>query len=104
MKPIDRFALDRNRIRYLPAINANDELFYMEEERTVIATNTFSFKAVTYEAPVNLAGKKVQIRYDRNDSDSPVIVYYKNQRMGEARLLDAVANGLIKKRQKGDKI
>ena len=97
MKPIDRFALDRNRIRYLPAINANDELFYMEEERTVIATNTFSFRAVTYEAPVLLPGKKVQVRFDRNNPDSPVIVYYKNQRMGEAYPLDAIANGLIKK-------
>lgn len=103
MKPIDRFALDRSRIRYLPAINANDELFYMEEERTVIATNTFSFRAVTYEAPVLLAGKKVQVRFDRNNPDSPVIVYYKNQRMGEACPLDAIANGLIKKSIKGER-
>jgi putative transposase len=39
MKPIDRFALDRSRIRYLPNIHANDEIFYVEETRTVLGTN-----------------------------------------------------------------
>lgn len=97
MKPIDRFALDRSRIRYLPNIHANDEIFYCEETRTVLATNTFSFRSVAYEAPVLLKDKKIQIRFDRNRADSPVIVYYKNERMGEARPVDCIANGLIKR-------
>jgi transposase InsO family protein len=96
MKPIDRYALDRSRIRYLPNINANDELFYVEQDRTVINTNTFSFRGIIYEAPVMLSGKKIQIRFDRKRNDSPVIVFYKNQRMGEARPVDYIANGNIK--------
>jgi hypothetical protein len=43
MKPIDRYALDRSRIRYMPNINVNDEIFYVEQDRTVINTNSFSF-------------------------------------------------------------
>jgi transposase InsO family protein len=96
MKPIDRYALDRSRVRYLANINANDELFYVEEDRTVLGTNTFSFHAKIYEAPVMLSGKKIQIRFDRKRDDSPVIVYYKNERMGQARPVDYIANGLIK--------
>lgn len=96
MKPIDRYALDRQRIRYLPGINADDEIFYVEEERSVLSTNIFSFKGTSYEAPVLLAGKKIQIRFDRNRDDSPVIVYYKNERMGQASPVDVIANGLLK--------
>src|SRR6185369_2938972 len=32
MSPLDRFALDRNRVRFLPPNEANDELFFVEEE------------------------------------------------------------------------
>jgi transposase InsO family protein len=100
MKPIDRYALDRSRIRYLPNINANDEIFYVEQERTVLNTNTFSFKGTSYEAPVLLSGKKIQIRFNRKHSDSPVIVYYKNQRLGEAKPIDYIANANLKKKIK----
>ncbi|OHD67700.1 MAG: hypothetical protein A2W19_02910 [Spirochaetes bacterium RBG_16_49_21] len=97
MKPIDRFALDRARIRYLPNIHANDEIFYVEETRTVLGTNTFSFRGTAYEAPVLLKDKKIQIRFDRKRADTPVIVYYKNERMGQAAPVDFIANGRIKR-------
>ena len=45
MKPIDRFGLDLRRIRYLPPSEANDELFFVEQERTVLKDNTFSLMA-----------------------------------------------------------
>ena len=97
MKPIDRYALDRPRIRYIPNISSNDELFYVEESRVVLNTNVFSFRAAMYECPVLLAGKKINIRFDRKKSDTPVIVYFKNERMGEARLLDMTANASLRR-------
>jgi hypothetical protein len=48
---LDRFALDRSRVRFVPPNEANDELFYIEEERHVRADNTFSFKSLRFEAP-----------------------------------------------------
>src|SRR6266545_1604654 len=51
MAPLDRFALDRARVRYLPPNQANDEMFFVEEDRTVRADNTFSFKSIRFEAP-----------------------------------------------------
>jgi hypothetical protein len=92
MSPLDRFALDRSRVRFLPPNEANDEFFYVEEERHVRADNTFSFKALRFEAPRHLPERTIQIRFERRRPAGRVIVYYKGERMGEARPLDPVAN------------
>jgi hypothetical protein len=92
MKPIDRFGIDLQRVRFLVPSEHNDELFYAEAERKVKKDNTFSFASQRYEAPVDVRDKQIQLRYDRRRKDTPVIVYHKGQRLGQARLLDAVAN------------
>jgi len=92
MTPLDRFALDRSRVRYLPPNQANDELFFVEEDRTVRADNTFSFKSLRFEAPRHLPDRTVQIRFERKHPTQRVIVFYKAERMGEAKLLNPVAN------------
>jgi transposase InsO family protein len=91
MKPIDRFGLDLNRIRFLPPSEVSDELFFVEQDRTVLADNTFSLKNTRFEAPRDLRNRKVQIRFDRLKFDR-AIVYFKGERMGEARPVDFVAN------------
>lgn len=91
MKPIDRFGLNLNRIRFLPPSEVNDEFFYFEEARWVKADNTFSLKNVRYEAPRDLREKQIQVRFERLNLNR-VIVYYKSQRMGEARPVDLYAN------------
>ena len=92
MTPLDRFALDRSRVRFLPPNETNDELFFVEDERHVRADNTFSFKALRFEAPRHLPDRTIQVRFQRFRATARVIVYYKGERMGEARLLDAIAN------------
>ena len=92
MSPLDRFALDRNRVRFLPPNEANDELFFVEEDRHVRADNTFSFQAVRFEAPRHLPDRTVHVRFERKTPTRRVVVYYKGQRMGEARPLDPIAN------------
>jgi len=103
MKPIDRFGVDLPRIRFLSPSESTDELFYAEATRTVKKDNTFSFQGTRYETPVDLRGKKVQLRYERQGADGnsngPVVIYDNERRMGIARPLDAVANGL---RRRGD--
>ncbi len=91
MKPIDRFGLDLSRIRFLPPSHATDELFYVEENRQVKKDNTFSLKNIRYEAPADLRDCQIQVRFDRNTRSS-VIVYYKDQRIGQATFLDLIAN------------
>ena len=94
ISPLERYALDRNRIRYLPPNETNDELFFAEEERHVRADNTFFFRAARYEAPRHLPERKIQIRHRRSDKSAhaPLIVYYKNERLGRARLVNLAAN------------
>jgi len=100
MKPIDRFGIDLPRIRFLAPSEHNDELFYAEATRKVKKDNTFSFASRRYETPVDLRDKEIQLRYDRHrNDDCVVIVYYKGQRMGVARLLDAVANGMSRRKE-----
>jgi hypothetical protein len=101
MKPIDRFGIDLTRIRFLPPSEHNDELFYAEADRKVKKDNTFSFSGRRYETTVDLRDKQIQVRFDRRRLDTTaVIIYHKGQRMGPARLLDAVANGLKRRKEK----
>jgi transposase InsO family protein len=102
MKPIDRFGLDLARVRFLAPAEHHDELFYAEATRKVKKDNTFSFRGRRYETPVDLRDKEIHLRYDRHRSDnglSPVIIYHKGQRQGAARLLDAVANGMKRRKE-----
>ena len=100
MKPIDRFGIDLGRVRFLSPSEHNDELFYAEATRKVKKDNTFSFASRRYETPVDLRDREIQLRHDRRrQNTTAVIIYYKGQRMGAARLLDAVANGLQRRKE-----
>jgi hypothetical protein len=93
MKPIDRFGLDLKRIRFLPPDPANDELFFLEENRHVSKTNTFQLHKILFEAPADLREQTIQVRFDRiNFHPKQIVVYFKNQRIGSATPLDVVAN------------
>ena len=103
MKPIDRFGIDLSRVRFLAPSEHSDELFHAEATRKVKKDNTFSFQSRRYETPADLRDKEIQLRYDRHRSDnavSPVVVIYREgQRIGPARLLDTVANGLLRRKE-----
>lgn len=99
MKPIDRFNLDYKRIHFLPPNESNEELFFFEEDRTVKKDNTFSLKNTLYEAPRDLRCKVIQIRFNRYNI-SKVVVYYKNECMGEALPLNPFFND--RSQQKGE--
>lgn len=96
MRPIDRFGLDLKKINFLKPDQFNDELFYAENSRKVKKDNTFTFQNVRYEAPADLRDKPIIIRFCRTNPDR-IIVFYKSQRIGQARLLDLIANGQLKR-------
>ena len=97
IKPVDRFAFDIKRIKFLSPNEVNDELFYAEESRYVKKDNTFSYNNIRYEAPADLRDKQIKIRFDRNKSNSTIVVYYKEQRIGCAKLLNLVANAMLRR-------
>ncbi len=91
MKPIDRFGMDLSHIRFLDPMEANDELFFFEQDRFVRKDNTFSVKAIRYEPPCNLSNRTVQVRFNRAKADR-IVVFYKGERMGQATPLDWLSN------------
>jgi len=98
MKPVDRFAMDLKRIRFLDPMDATDELFYFEQDRTVRKDNTFQVSGQRYEAPRDLRARTIQVRYDRTKLDR-VIVYLGGERMGQATPLDLISNDRPAKRK-----
>ena len=64
----------------------------LEEDRAVRADNTFSFKSIRFEAPRHLPDRTIQIRFERKRPTHRVIVFYKGERVGEAKPLNAIAN------------
>lgn len=92
IKPVDRFALDLERVKFLAPGQANDELFYSEDTRTVKADNTFSFAGRRYEAPRDVRARMVLVRHDPVDAAAPLVVYLGADRLGEARPLLAIKN------------
>lgn len=91
MKPLDRFNLDYSRIHYLTHDEYTEEVFFIEEDRKVSSVNVFSIFNQKFECPVDLRNKTIQIRYDRTSRDR-FIVYFKNQRMGDAQPLNLYLN------------
>jgi transposase InsO family protein len=87
MTPLDRFNLDRDRLQFLTDDEVTEEIFFVEESRVVSKTNVFAINTQKYECPVDLREKKIQVRYDRTRRDK-FIVYFNEQRMGQATLLD----------------
>ncbi len=99
IKPIDRFGVDLSRIRFLSPSEDTDELFYAQSQRKVKKDNTFSFQGKRYETPVDLRNQKITLRHQRHQ-DGAVIVYQGDRRVGKARLLDAVANGMMRRKER----
>jgi putative transposase len=101
MVPLDRFNLDHRRIQYLSNDTFTEEVFFIEEDRKVSKVNVFSINNHKFESPVDLRGKTIQVRYDRTSRDR-FIVYYKDQRMGDAVPLNLYLNAHIKREHSDD--
>jgi transposase InsO family protein len=102
MIPLDRFSLDRERLVFLTDDETTEEVFFVEDSRKVSKTNIFSINNQKYECPVDLREKKIQVRYDRTRRDK-FIVYFNEQRMGEATLLDLHFNARRHLKLRGEK-
>jgi len=102
MVPLDRFNLDYARISFLTDDEYTEEVFFVEETRKVSKTNLFSINSEKWECPVDLRSKKIQVRFDRNDK-TRFIVYFNDQRMGDASPVNLVYNANLRKSNNGEK-
>ncbi len=65
---------------------------------SIHATASSSFQGDRYETPIDLRGKQIVVRYERHRKGA-IIVYDNGRRLGQARLLNAVANGLARRKE-----
>ncbi len=101
MIPIDRFNLDRDRIKFLTDDEYTEEVFFCEDTRKVSKTNVFSINSQQYECPVDLREKAIQVRYDRTKRNR-FIVYFNDKCMGDAQLLNLQFNANRRKSGKNE--
>ena len=73
------------------SINQLRRLFFLQETRQADKAACISLNGITYEVDQELAGCKVQVRYDPFDP-SDAEVYYAGEQRGYARLLSAKDN------------
>jgi putative transposase len=94
MRPLDRFGLDLNLIRHLHHCDFNEELFFLETTRKVRIDNTFNFQNIRYEAPRDLRGKTITIRYSRftDGPEGHPVGYFDGERLGAIIPVDYVQN------------
>ena len=90
--PLLRWQRDIERVRQLPPATDMRRLFFHRVDRLVRRDSTFLLRNRFFEAPPQLAGKRIEVRFDPLDL-AHVEIYCDGKPEGAARLVDAVVNG-----------
>jgi putative transposase len=89
--PLARWQRDIEHIRQLPPATDLRRLFFHRLDRLVRRDSTFPLQNRFYEAPADLAGETIEVRFDPLDL-ATVEIYLQGQPQGTARLVDPVVN------------
>ena len=90
--PLLRWQRDIEQVRQLPPATDMRRLFYHRVDRLVRRDSTFLLRNRFFEAPPQLASKRIEVRFDPLDL-AHVEIYCDGKPEGAARLVDAVVNG-----------
>jgi transposase InsO family protein len=90
--PLLRWQRDIEQIRQLPPATDLRRVFFHRVDRLVRRDSTFLLLNHFFEAPPQLAGQRIEVRFDPLDL-AHVEIYHAGQSAGAARLVDAVVNG-----------
>jgi transposase len=90
--PLLRWQRDIEQVRQLPPATDLRRLFFHRVDRLVRRDSTFLLHGQFFEAPPQLAGQRIEVRFDPLDP-AQVEIYHGGQLAGAARLVDAVVNG-----------
>jgi transposase InsO family protein len=92
--PLVRWQRDIEHIRQLPPATDLRRLFFYRCDRWVRRDSTFLLQQRFYEAPPQLAGQTVEVRFDPLDP-SCIEIYFQGQAQGMARVVDPVINAQL---------
>ena len=92
--PLLRWQRDIEQMRQLPPATDLRRLFFHRLDRLVRRDCTFLLRNRLYEAPLHVAGRTVEVRFDPLNT-AEVEIWYQGQRQSSARPLDPVVNGQL---------
>jgi len=92
--PLLRWQRDIEQVRQLPPASDLRRLFFHRVDRLVRRDSTFLLHNRFFEAPPQLAGKRIEVRFDPLERNQ-LEIYYEGQSQGAARLVDAVVNAQL---------
>jgi transposase InsO family protein len=92
--PLLRWQHDVEHVRQLPPATDLRRLFFHRVDRLVRRDSTFLLHNRFFEAPPQLAGKRIEVRFDPLDLNQ-LEIYYEGKSQGAARLVDAVVNAQL---------
>jgi transposase InsO family protein len=92
--PLLRWQRDIEQVRQLPPATDLRRLFFHRVDRLVRRDSTFLLHNRFFEAPPQLAGKRIEVRFDPLERNQ-LEIYYEGQSQGAARLVDAVGNAQL---------
>ena len=92
--PLLRWQRDIEQIRQLSPATDLRRLFFHRLDRLVRRDSTFLLQNRFYEAPPDLAGQTIEVRFDPLHPAS-VEIYFQGQPQGSARLVDPVVNSQL---------
>ncbi len=92
--PLVRWQRDIEHVRQLPPSTDLRRLFFHRLDRLVRRDSTFLLQNRFYEAPPDLAGETIEVRFDPLDPAS-VEIYFQGEPRGAARLVDPVINAQL---------
>jgi putative transposase len=92
--PLLRWQRDIEQVRQLPPATDLRRLFFHRVDRLVRRDSTFLLHNRFFEAPPQLAGKRIEVRFDPLERNQ-LEIYYEGRSQGAARLVDAVGNAQL---------
>jgi putative transposase len=92
--PLLRWQRDIEHVRQLPPATDLRRLFFHRVDRLVRRDSTFLLHNRFFEAPPQLAGKRIEVRFDPLERNQ-LEIYYEGQSQGVAHLVDAVVNAQL---------
>ena len=92
--PLLRWQRDIEQVRQLPPATDLRRLFFHRADRLVRRDSTFLLHNRFFEAPPQLAGQRIEVRFDPLERNQ-LEIYYEGQSQGMARLVDAVVNAQL---------
>jgi len=97
MTPLDAWMKQVATVRQVDGGVDLDTIFLHSADRRVYDDRTVHLLGRIYEAPAELCGLKVQLRYDPEHPEQAIRLFCKGRPVGEARPLDAVANSRVRR-------